>query len=268
MSVPTRFRVTDRVIVMSSCTRISEPMNDPPGAERRMPAGPREGFDSGALGLVPAAFKTENGTTTETLIPRDWLVEDSERQSEGEVRRAIAAGDAAAAADLLPTVYAELRTLARRKMADLPPGQTLQATALVHEAYLRLAGRDDPRWQDRWQFFRAAALAMRDILVDQARRKAARKHGGGRRRAGVDPDQLPAERLDPPVDDVLALDRALKILQEEDPRKADIVLLRSFAGLTREEVAGAIGLSVRTIDRQWRYIIARLHKEMSDSGRD
>ena len=192
----------------------------------------------------------------------------SESRSEREVRRAIEAGDASAAADLLPTVYAELRSLARRKMADLPPGQTLQATALVHEAYLRLAGRDDPHWHGRWHFFRAAALAMRDILVDQARRKEARKRGGDRRRADLEAEEITADRLDPPVEDVLALDRALKILQKEDPRKADIVLLRSFAGLSREEVAAAMGLSVRTIDRQWRYIIARLHKEMTGSAGD
>jgi RNA polymerase sigma factor (TIGR02999 family) len=234
------------------------------GALDRQPGS--QGTRIPLLTLAWATFKTENGNATETRIRRDWLMEDSERQSEGEVRRAIEAGDALAAADLLPTVYAELRGLARRKMADLPPGQTLQATALVHEAYLRLAGRDDSRWQDRWHFFRAAALAMRDILIDQARRKAARKYGGDRRRADLDPDRLPTERIDPPVDDVLALDWALKILQEEDPRKADIVLLRYFAGLTREEVAAAMGLSTRTIDRQWRYIIARLHKEMTSSS--
>jgi len=189
-------------------------------------------------------------------------------QSEGKVTRAMEARDAAAAAELLPTVYAELRRLARQKMADLPPGQTLQATALVHEAYLRVAGKEDAGWHGRWHFFRAAALAMRDILVDHARRKAARKRGGDRRRSDLDPAEIQAERIEPPVGDILALDRALKVLQDEDPRKAEIVMLRYFAGLTREEVAAALGVSVRTIDRQWRYIIARLHKEMAGPGRE
>ena len=153
-------------------------------------------------------------------------------------------------------------------MADLPPGQTLQATALVHEAYLRRAAPEDPGWHGRWHFFRAAALAMRDILVDHARRKAARKRGGDRRRSDLDPAEIQAERIEPPVEDILALDRALKVLQAEDPRKADVVMLRYFAGLSRQEVAAAMGVSVRTIDRQWRYIIARLHKEMAGPGRE
>jgi len=195
-------------------------------------------------------------------------MEESESQSERQVRRAIEAGDASAAADLLPAVYAELRRLARQKMADLPPGQTLQATALVHEAYLRVAGKENPLWQGRWHFFRAAALAMRDILVDHARRKAARKRGGDRRRSDLDPAEIQAERIEPPVEDILALDEALKVLHAEDPRKAEMVMLRCFAGLTREEVAAAMGVSVRTIDRQWRYIIARLHKEMAGPDRE
>jgi RNA polymerase sigma factor (TIGR02999 family) len=171
-------------------------------------------------------------------------------------------GDPKASRELLPLVYEELRRLARARMRKLPPGNTLQPTALVHEAYLRLVGKpcSEPDWNDLGHFFGAAAEAMRQILVDQARRKSARKRGGDRTRLDVDEYEIP---IHPPADDVLALNEALARLQLEDERKARIVLLRQFAGLTREETAAAMGLSPRTIDREWRYILARFHKEIN-----
>ncbi len=172
----------------------------------------------------------------------------------------LAAGDKQAAADLLPLVYEELRRLAKSRLSKTPPGQTLQATALVHEAYLKLVGEADPGWENRGHFFAAAARAMRDILVDQARRKASVKHGGEFRR--VDADEVEVS-IDAPATDLLALDQALKRLERDDERKARIVELRYFAGLSREEIAEALGVTTRTIDREWRYVIARLHKELS-----
>jgi RNA polymerase sigma factor (TIGR02999 family) len=171
----------------------------------------------------------------------------------------------ASAESLLAELYDELRRLARARLSRIPPGATLQPTALVHEAYLRLAGSGASRWNSRAHFFGAAALAMRQILVDQARRKSARKHGGGQDRLDVDDVDLPFET---PVEDLLALDQALARLQRDDPRKAQIVLLRYFAGLEREEVAELMGISLRTVDREWRYIVARLHRELSGTHPD
>ncbi len=176
------------------------------------------------------------------------------------VLAAAGAGDRAAAAELLPLVYVELRDLARALMARVPPGNTLQATALVHEAFMRVVGDADPGWDSKGHFFAAAAQAMRQILVDQARRKKRLKHGGGKKRIDLEAVDLPVHS---PVDDVLALDAALQRLQRDDDRKARIVLLRCFAGLSREEAAAALGLSLSTIDREWRYIVARLHRELT-----
>ena len=173
---------------------------------------------------------------------------------------AIRQGDPGAVDALLPLVYAELRKLARSRMARIPEGQTLQPTALVHEAYLRLVGDGAPGWENRAHFFASAGQAMRHILVDQARRKYAAKRGGGQQHADVDEVDLPIEA---PSEDILALDRALQVLEAEDPRKGQIVSLRYFAGLGREEVAEALGISVRTVDREWRYIQARLHRDMT-----
>jgi RNA polymerase sigma factor (TIGR02999 family) len=173
----------------------------------------------------------------------------------------ITAGDEGAAASLLPLVYAELRRLAKSRMAKIPPGQTLQPTALVHEAYLRLVGAHDPGWESRGHFFAAAARAMRDILVEQARRKASIKHGGDRRRVGA--DEVPLS-IEPPSEDLLALNEALERLERDDPRKGQIVMLRYFAGLSREETADALGLTVRTIDREWRYIKTWLYTQITD----
>ncbi len=176
-------------------------------------------------------------------------------------------GDRQAAAELLPIVYDELRKLARSRIAHLPPGNTLQPTALVHEAYMRLVGDKDPGWDGRGHFFAAAAQAMRQVLVDQARQKKRLKRGGDKKRMDVADFEVP---LATPVEDILAVDEAVERLQRDDPRKAQVVSLRFFAGLTREETAAAMGLSMATIDREWRYIVARLHQEMAvrESGHE
>jgi RNA polymerase sigma factor (TIGR02999 family) len=172
-----------------------------------------------------------------------------------ELLRAAQAGDAAAAERLLGCVYEQLHQLARARMAHLPPGQTLQPTALVHEAYLRLTDKSDVSWGSRQHFFFAAARAMRDILVEQARRKAGPVRGGGRRRQELDEA---CTVLEPPADNVLAVHEALQELEQQDPGKAQIVLLRYFSGLTTAETAEVLGLAERTLDRQWRYIRAWL----------
>ena len=161
---------------------------------------------------------------------------------------------------LLPIVYEHLRRLARARMANVPPGNTLQPTALVHEAYLRLAGSKDPRWDGRGHFFAAAAEAMRQILVDQARRKGSIKRGGDRQRVELDGVELPIE---PPSDDLLDLEAALTALAERDPVKADVVKLRYFAGLDRDEIAATLDISPRTVDRHWVYARTWLHREMA-----
>ena len=169
---------------------------------------------------------------------------------------AAATGDRKAAADLLPLVYDELRKLAAVRMAAESPDQTLQPTALVHEAYLRLVGpADGPRWDGRGHFFAAAAEAMRRILVDAARKKRAHKHGGDRRR--VELGDIPA---DPEVanDDLLALDAALTLFAAEDPVAARVVELRHFTGLSIEDVAAALDLSRATAYRHWTFARAWL----------
>jgi len=181
-------------------------------------------------------------------------------QSVTQALQSMAAGDKTAAAKLLPLVYTELRRLAAFHLSKTPPGRTLQPTALVHEAYLKLFNADEVAWDSRGHFFTAAARAMRNILVDQARRKASLKRGGDRRRVEVDPADIPIES---PVEDLLALHEALERLEAEDPRKAQIVMLRHFAGFDRDEVAELLGVSTRTIDREWRYIVAYLHRELN-----
>jgi RNA polymerase sigma factor (TIGR02999 family) len=172
----------------------------------------------------------------------------------------IAQGDVHAVDDLLPLVYNELRRLAGRKLTREKPGQTLNPTALVHEAYLRLVGRKEPRtYQDRSHFFRAAAAAMRHILIDNARRKQAQRHGGGRR-----PQEL-ADVAAPETDqELLALDQALEKLAARDPVKARLVELRYFAGLTGEQAADVLGISPATADRYWAYARAWLQAEIRD----
>jgi RNA polymerase sigma factor (TIGR02999 family) len=165
---------------------------------------------------------------------------------------AIEEGDPQAAAQLLPLVYDELRKLAAEKMAQERPGQTLQATALVHEAYLRLVDTDQARrWDSRGHFFAAAAEAMRRILVENARRRRSEKHGGRLRRIDFEEAQSLAEP--PPADDLLALDEALDQLAAEDPVKVELVKLRCFAGLSHQEAAQALGISRATADRYWAY---------------
>jgi RNA polymerase sigma factor (TIGR02999 family) len=172
-----------------------------------------------------------------------------------ELLRAAQAGDAAAAERLLAVVYEQLHQLARARMAQLPPGQTLQPTALVHEAYLRLTDKADVAWESRRHFFFAAGRAMRDILVEQARRRAGPVRGGGRRRQELDEA---CTVIEPPSVDVLAVHEALEELEKQDPLKAQIVLLRYFSGMTTDETAEVLGLSASTLDRKWRYIRAWL----------
>ena len=160
-----------------------------------------------------------------------------------------------AAAELLPAVYAELRRLAAVLSGRLPPGQTLQPTALVHEAYLKLVRDHDPGWQGRRHFFGAAAQAMREILVDQARHKGRVKRGGGAHRVELTEGLA---MIEPPAEDVLALDEAVKRLQAEKPHLAEIVMLRYYTGLSLEETAGVVGRSVSTVVRDWRYARAWL----------
>jgi RNA polymerase sigma factor (TIGR02999 family) len=180
------------------------------------------------------------------------------------VLKAAAEGDERAAQNLLPLVYAELRSLARARLKRLPPGQTLQPTALVHEAYLRVVGDEDPGWDGRGHFFASAARAMRDILVEQARRKGALKRGGDRRRIDM---ELAEPALEMPSEDVIAVDEVMRRLEKEDPRKGQIVNLRYFARLTTAETASALGVSIATVGREWRYIRAWLARELSTRPR-
>jgi RNA polymerase sigma factor (TIGR02999 family) len=178
-----------------------------------------------------------------------------------QVLNAVEQGDAHAAEQLLPLVYAELRKLAAEKLAGEKPGQTLQATALVHEAYLRLVSSGaDPHFNGRGHFFAAAAQAMRNILVDNARRKRRPKHGGGRQRVALD-EALPAPPDD--ADGLLALDEALSRLAAEDPEAARIVQLRYFAGLSVDEAAQALGISRAYAYRQWTFARAWLLQALS-----
>jgi RNA polymerase sigma factor (TIGR02999 family) len=171
-----------------------------------------------------------------------------------------ASGNRQAAAELLPLVYGELRKLAAARMAAESPGQTLQATALVHEAYLRLVGGAQPQdWNGRGHFFAAAAEAMRRILVDQARRKQCAKHGGDRQRQELLADALAAPE---PELDLVALDAALGRLAESDPTKAKLVELRYFAGLTGEQAAAVLGISPSAADRLWVFTRAWLRREL------
>jgi RNA polymerase sigma factor (TIGR02999 family) len=175
---------------------------------------------------------------------------------------AAAAGDSRAAADLLPLVYDELRRLAAARLASEKPGHTLDATALVHEAYVRLVGGDPTRsWNGRGHFFAAAAEAMRRILVDNARRKQAAKHGGDRHRRELHADAVAAREGEGDVD-LVALDEALSRLAGHDPLKAKLVELRFFAGLTGDQAAAILGMSASAADRLWVYTRAWLRREL------
>jgi RNA polymerase sigma factor (TIGR02999 family) len=174
---------------------------------------------------------------------------------------AVERGEAQAADQLLPLVYAELRRLAAHKMAQENPGQTLQPTALVHEAWLKLVGQENRRWQDRNQFFAAAAEAMRRILTDNARRKLRQRHGGGQRRVELDDDAVATEA----DDQVLAVDEALEKFARLDPARAEVVKLRYFVGLTFEEAAEVLGISEPTAKRYWAFARAWLLEEIRRS---
>lgn len=174
---------------------------------------------------------------------------------------AIDEGDPLATERLLPLVYDELRRLAAQRLAEEKPGQTLQATALVHEAFLRLVDQKTPGWNSRGHFFLAAAEAMRRILIEQARRKGRVKHGGGRRRVGLNEADLGES---PDSDNLLDLDAALTRLAEQDPKRAELVKLRFFAGLTMPEAAQALGVSVATAERYWVFARAWLCAELTD----
>lgn len=171
------------------------------------------------------------------------------------ILRSIRDGEPDGPARLLRLVYDELRVLARTRMAGLAVGQTLQPTALVHEAYLRLSARDATGWENRRHFFFTISRAMRDILVEQARRKAGPRRGGGLAREDLDEF---AAVVEPPSEEVLALHAALDELEQQDPQKAQIVQLRYFGGLTVAEIADVLGLSEVTVHRHWRFVRAWL----------
>jgi RNA polymerase sigma factor (TIGR02999 family) len=176
---------------------------------------------------------------------------------------AAADGDSGAASDLLPVVYDELRRLARAQLRRESPGQTLQPTALVHEAFLRLVGPADLEWKGRGHFFGAAARAMRRILVERARRRRRIKHGGRLHRTDLEPDRIEAPEQGI---DVLALHEALDRLEARDRRKSEVVHLRYFAGLSVEETAAALNLSPTTVKSEWNFARAWLRRAVRDSG--
>jgi len=177
------------------------------------------------------------------------------------ILNAIEGGDPKAANDLLPLVYEELRLLAAQKMAKEKPGQTLQATALVHEAYIRLVGLDKQSWGGKRHFFMAAAEAMRRVLVDYARQKKSLKRGGDRERVPL--TDMNSPQNDPALsDDLIDLDEALEKLSGTDRAKADLVKLRYFAGLTGEQAAEALGISHATAERYWDYACSWLRLEI------
>lgn len=181
-----------------------------------------------------------------------------------QLLHAIDAGDPKAADRLLPLVYEELRKLAAARMAQEKPGQTLQATALVHEAWLRLAGTEKQKaWNSRGHFFGAAAEAMRRILVERARQKARVRHGGGLERVDLEHVNLATEDNDQTL---LAMSDALDALARESPQKAEIVKLRYFTGLENQEIARALGISLSTVERSWAYARSWLHRELKKNS--
>ena len=171
-------------------------------------------------------------------------------------------GDPQAAEELLPLVYDELRKLAAAKLSREQPGQTLQATALVHEAWIRLAGGDQQPWDGRRHFFAAAAEAMRRILVEKARRRQRVRHGAGLERVGIEEVEIAAGGRE---DQLIAIDEALAKLEQEDPQKAAVVKLRYFVGMTTPETAETLGLSVATVERYWSFAKAWLFKEIQSA---
>jgi RNA polymerase sigma factor (TIGR02999 family) len=177
------------------------------------------------------------------------------------ILEAIQQGDSGAADQLVPLVYDELRKLAAHKLAHQPPGQTLQATALVHEAYLRLIGNEPVQWNSRGHFFSAAAEAMRRILIERARKRAARKHGGGLERVDLDQVDL---ALDTGEDLLLLLNEALEEFREKDPTAAELIKMRFFVGLPNRQAAQLLGVSDRAAKRSWAYARAWLYQRMQE----
>lgn len=225
---------------------------------------------------VDAVFEPQVNSQYNGTIP---LGNPAPRKSMNDVTKilnAIERGDPRATEELLPLVYEELRLLAAQKLSREPAGQTLQATALVHEAYVRLIGSHDGDWDRRGHFFAAAAEAMRRILVDNARRKRSSKHGGDRQRVDLDNAALTVSRAGCPrfeggtpathFDDLLALDEALTKLSAADPGVAELVKLRYFAGLTVEQVARFQGISRRTAVDHWAYARAWLRRQIGMDG--
>ncbi len=190
-------------------------------------------------------------------------MEPGTRETVTTLLSSIHTGDRAAASELLPLVYDELRRLARHRMAGLAPGQTLEPTALVNEAYMRLVGDDEPDWDGKGHFFAAAAQAMRNVIVDHARAKQAVKRGGDREREGLHEDVAvaPANTNELGDVDLVRLDDALNGLHAEGTtgqRRCEVVVMRYFAGLTHEQIARSLGVDKRTVDRDWRYARAWL----------
>lgn len=179
------------------------------------------------------------------------------------ILRSIESGDPKAAEELLPLVYEELRKLAAARMANESPNQTLQPTALVHEAWLRLTGNKNVKWDGRAHFFGAAAEAMRRILIDKARRKQAQRHGGGQQRLDVDEIEIAAPAKE---QELLAMDEALEKFAALDKQKAELVKLRYFVGLTLEESAQILGISTPTAKRWWAYSRAWLYQHIQGDG--
>ena len=179
-----------------------------------------------------------------------------------QLLNAVDAGDLKAADQLLPLVYEELRKLAVAKMARETPGQTLQATALVHDAWLRLAGSEGQRWDNRRHFFAAAAESMRRILVEKARRRLRIRHGGGLERVDLDDVDIPGQARE---EQLVAMDEALTELEREDPARAEVVKLRYFVGMTNRETAEALDVSEATVERHWSFAKAWLFSRIRDS---
>jgi len=182
------------------------------------------------------------------------------------ILNAIERGDSKAANELLPLVYEELRLLAAHKLSNEPPGQTLQATALVHEAYLRLVGTESQSWDNRGHFFKAAAEAMRRILIERARRKKSFKKGGGYCRIGLE-EVVAGDESESSAEHLLAVDEALEKLVRIDRVKAELVKLRYFAGLTGKQAAEVLGISSATADRYWKYARCWLRFEITQKNK-
>jgi RNA polymerase sigma factor (TIGR02999 family) len=177
-----------------------------------------------------------------------------------------AEGERKGTSELLPLVYSDLRRLASARMARLAPGQTLQATELVHEAYVRLVGATDPGWQGRAHFFGAAARAMRDIVADHLRSKASLKRGGHMRRVG--PETAAQLSCDGPGDELLEVEEALQEFERRYPRKAQVVTMAFYGGLNSGEIAEVLGISARTVEREWRFARAWLNARLAECEED